>query len=299
MWPQLFCSYHFACVLYKWRLSGANPAIHGSLTCFHEFSTGEKHVFKALAPRLQPAPLMRSSLVLAALLAAAPLHAQSGVQPPQGWSLGLFIGGSAFTDFQRSNVRSVGMTPSGRPYDLEYVRRIGAATSGTVAGTLAFWPSRNWGGRARGAYAPSHFETEIPQADAEAMEGPAGAPEATPLAALTISSLEGQLLFRMPTIHNRIMPYGIVGGGVIRYMPGGGGVIPDEAELDFEAGARTRPDATVGLGAMLGLQKKGWGLHFELVDQISRSPVTGGDLEGGRLMNSVSFTFGASWTHRL
>jgi hypothetical protein len=241
-------------------------------------------------------PGMKRKLAVLALLAGAPLHAQTGIQPPVGWSVGAFVGGAAFTDFARSNVRSVGITASGRAFDLEYPQRLGPKTTGTLGGTLSYWPSRNWGLRFRGAYAPSRFETDIPQADAELMEAPSNS-ESGELAELAISSYEGQLLFRMPTIHGRIMPYGVVGGGVIRYVPGGRGTVPAEAEADFDAGMRNRPTATVGLGAMLGLQKKGWGLHFELIDQISRSPVTNGN-DGTRLMNSVAFTVGASWTHR-
>jgi hypothetical protein len=240
---------------------------------------------------------MTRKLLVAALLSATPLYAQTGVQPPKGWSLGIFVGGAAYTDFQRADVRSVGITSAGIPFDVQYPQRLGAETTGTLAATLAFWPTRNWGLRFRGAYAPTRFETEIPQSDAELM----GAPglESRQLANLQITSYEGQLLFRMPTIHNRIMPYGIVGGGVIRYVPGGQGAIPPEAEDDFDRGGRRQPEVTVGLGAMLGLQKHGWGLHFELIDQISRSPVTGGsDTDEIRLMNSVAFMVGASWTHR-
>jgi hypothetical protein len=240
---------------------------------------------------------MRLALVLAVLLAAAPAAAQNGVQPPTGWSLGIFVGGAAFTDFQRADVRSIGVTASGAPFDVQYPQRLGAETTGTLAGTLAFWPTRNWGLRFRGAYAPTRFETEIPQSDAELMGAPGT--ETRQLAALQISSYEGQLLFRMPTIHNRIMPYAILGSGVIRYVPAGQGAIPPEAEGDFDRGGRRQAEVTLGLGAMLGLQKHGWGLHFELIDQISRSPVTGGsNIDEVRLMNSVAFMVGASWTHR-
>src|SRR5688572_16129610 len=75
-----------------------------------------KHVFKVLASALQSRPTMNLKLLLMVLVAAAPAAAQTGVQPPKGWSLGIFVGGAAFTDFQREDVRSVGVTASGRPF---------------------------------------------------------------------------------------------------------------------------------------------------------------------------------------
>src|SRR6187549_291801 len=115
------------------------PAVHMFPKVFHR----GKHVFKSVASGLQSLRTMKPTLLLAALLVAAPAYAQSGVQPPKGWSLGIFVGGAAFTDFQREDVRSVGITASGRPFDLQYPQRLGAGTTGTLAATLAFWPTRN------------------------------------------------------------------------------------------------------------------------------------------------------------
>lgn len=195
------------------------------------------------------------------------LHAQTGVRPPQGWSLSGFAGGAAFTDFQRAAER-----------------RIGAETSGSFAANLAFWPTRHWGIRARIGYAPSRFETIDPQADRDT----------TPrLASLSITSYEGQLIFRLPTIHGRVMPYGIAGGGIVRYQLGEDAPLPEEAVNGFSTGQQ--PAVSVGLGAALPLRPSGWSLNFELTDQISRTPMPTTTSDRIKTTSTVTFMVGASW----
>lgn len=240
---------------------------------------------------------MKLGLALLLLSIAAPLAAQTGVRPPQGWSLGVFGGGAAFTDFQRVNVHGIRLSGAGELEERQIARYIGAETSGAIAATLAFWPSKNWGVRARGLYAPTRFETVFRKSDAAFMNAPQTSEETGELAALAISSLDGQILFRLPTIRGRIMPYGIVGGGAVRYAHRGGNEpVPDEAADDFGAGrSQTRLAGSFGLGAMIGLRPERWGLHFELTDQISRTPVEGTSNDRIRSTSSVTFMVGASW----
>ena len=248
-----------------------------------------------VALQLQIGPAMKLSVVLAAFLIAPSLHAQTGVRPPQGWSLGIYVGGAAFTEFQRSNVRAIGVSVEGEPIERELPQSVGAQTSGVLAATLAYWPTQNWGFRARAAYAPSRFETVIPQSDAEFLNMNRPAATGSEFRSLAITSYEGQVLFRLPTIRHRIMPYGIFGGGVVGYaLRSGAEPIPAEAASDFESGRQTRPAVTFGLGGMLGL-RPGWGLHFELMDQISRTPVRGSQEDSRETTSSLTFTVGASW----
>lgn len=206
-------------------------------------------------------------IALLIALFATPLHAQTGVRPPQGWSLAAFAGGAAFTDFHRNADR-----------------RIGAETSGSFAGHLAFWPTGHWGVRARIGYAPSRFEVIAEQ---EARD------TAPPLASLSIMSYEGQILFRLPTLHGRVMPYGIAGGGVLRYQLGSDAPLPEEAETAFEADRYMT--VTLGAGAALALRPTGWSLGFELTDQVSRTPIPGTGSDRIKTTSSVAFMVGASW----
>ena len=252
-------------------------------------------MINVVALHLRNVPAMKLSMILAVLVIAPALHAQTGVRPPQGWSLGVYLGGAAFTDFQRSNIRAVGVSVDGEPIERELLQSVGAQTSSVVAATIAYWPTQNWGFRARAAYAPTRFETVIPQADAEFLNMPRPAATGSEFRSLAITSYEGQVLFRLPTIRHRIMPYGIFGGGVVRYtLRSGDEPIPQEAESDFESGRQTRPAVTLGLGVMHGL-RPGWGLHFELIDQISQTPVRGTQEDSLETTSSLTFTVGASW----
>lgn len=260
-------------------------------------SHNRKRVFKSGGAPFANGPRMTRLLLLSVLIAASPLQAQSGVRPPNGWSLGVFAGGAAFTDFQRSTVQTATLSKSGQAMAREFPRSVGAETSGALAGTLAYWPGNNWGFRLRGSYMPTRFETIIPQSEAEFLNQPRSSADGEAFRAINITAYDGQVLFRLPTIRHRVMPYGIVGGGVVRYsLRSGSEPVPDEARTDFEAGAPTRPAVTVGLGAMLGLQRPGWGLHFELMDQMARTPVRGTSDDSVNMTSSLTFMVGASWT---
>ncbi|HEX6559961.1 MAG TPA: hypothetical protein VF021_10875 [Longimicrobiales bacterium] len=229
---------------------------------------------------------MKYAAILLVGLWAAPAIAQNGVRSPQGFSIGVAAGGSAFSDFQRSNFQAQRLSASGVEQQ-EFSRRVGAHTSGSVAGYLAFWPAQNWGLRLYGAYTPSRFEEIISRSAAEFTN----APSADTMAALAVENYQAQALFRLPTIKGRVMPYGIVGGGVMRYTAKNNGVVPAEAATAFSSGRQTKTAASIGAGAMLQMRRRGWGLNFELIDNISRTPMASGPV---RNPSSVSFTVGLS-----
>jgi hypothetical protein len=104
---------------------------------------------------------------------------------------------------------------------------------------------------------------------------PRSSEDSARLAPLSISMYQAQLLFRLPTIRSRVMPYGIVGAGRTHYAVGHGDPVPEEAVDDFGSGSRNRMAATLGLGAMINMRREGWGLNFELTNQISQTPIKG------------------------
>ena len=248
---------------------------------------------------------------LASPLAAAEAVAQTGIRAPQGWSLGIFGGAAAFSDMQRGSVRVE---------DRELARRVGAETSTTLGGFLAFWPSQNWGLRAHGTWSPSRFETVMHEGEAEDAGIISTSAEGERLAGLSIMSADLHFMFRLPTIKNRVMPYGILGAGAARYsVQTGDEPVPDEAQGDFEGGVKVRPAATLGLGAMLPMRNRSFRLHFELMNQVAATPLEGGSRQsilredgtivldprdepaGERrvsVMNNVRFVVGASWAPR-
>ena len=251
------------------------------------------------------------AVLLTLAIAAADAAAQTGIRAPQGWSLGIFGGAAAFSDMQRGSIRVD---------DRELARRVGAETSTTLGAYLAFWPSQNWGLRAHGTYAPSRFETIMHEGDAEVAGVPLTSAEGHRLAGLSIMSADLQFLFRLPTIKNRVMPYGILGAGVARYsVQSGEEPVPDEAAGEFEGGDKIRPAAVLGLGAMLPMRNRSFRLHFELTNQLAATPLEGGEghsvlTEDGTIvfdprdtpagerrvsvMNNVRFVVGVSFAPR-
>jgi hypothetical protein len=218
-----------------------------------------------------------------ALALASNANAQTGIRPPQGWSLGVAGGAAAFSDMQRGTMRVIRPSGSGME-QREFTRRVGAETSTTLAAYISFWPSRNWGLRAHASWAPSRFETIMKEADAEFAGVPTTSAESQSLAGLSIISTDLQALFRLPTIKNRVMLYGILGGGLARYsVQPGDEPVPPEAEGDFEGGVKVRPAGVIGLGAMLPLRNRAFRMHFELTNHISATPLEGG--EGETIVN--------------
>jgi hypothetical protein len=204
-------------------------------------------------------------------------QAQTGIRPPQGWSLGFMGGAAAFTDMQRGSIQVTRPTSVGIE-QRELARRVSAETSTTLAAYLSYWPSRNWGLRVHATYSPTRFETLMKESEAEYAGLPQSSEEAGRLAGLSIVTTDLQGMFRLPTIKNRVMLYGILGGGVARYrVQNDDGAIPEEAEGEFDEGAKIRPSAVFGLGSMLPFRNRAFRLHFELTNHVAGTPLKGGD----------------------
>lgn len=220
---------------------------------------------------------MKKTLLVAALclLSVADASAQTGIRPPQGWSLGVLGGAAAFSDMQRGSIRVVRPVGSGIE-ERKLARRVGAETASSLAGYFAYWPGRNWGLRLHASYAPSRFETVMNESDAE-YAGMSETNGGQRLAGLSIISTDLQALFRLPTVKDRVMLYGILGGGLARYAVTAGEPVPAEAEGDFEGGVKVRPAGVIGLGAMLPLRHRAFRMHFELTNHVSGTPLTGGE----------------------
>ncbi len=225
-------------------------------------------------------------------------------------------GAAAFSDMQRGSIRVLRPTATGSE-SRELARRIGAETSTVLAGYVAFWPSRNWGLRLHATYAPTRFETVMRESEAEYSGLPATFQEQG-LAGLDIVTADVQAMFRLPTIKNRVLPYGILGGGIARYeVRGEDAPVPAEAAGEFDGGVKVRPAAVLGLGAMLPFRNPAFRLHFELTNHVAGTPIKGGaeqfvQADGGTIeidpqdepagdrrvsvVNGVRFMVGLSWS---
>jgi hypothetical protein len=225
-------------------------------------------------------PVMKKATVLIVALAlTTPVSAaaQTGIRPPRGFSLGFMGGAAAFSDLQRGSVRVFRPTSVGME-ERELARRLSAETSTTLGGYLAYWPSRHWGLRLNGTFSPTRFETLMKESEAEYAGMPQSSEEGARLAGLSIITADIQGMFRLPTIKNRVLLYGIVGGGVARYqVEGAEGTLPEEVQGEFEDGRKIRPAGVFGIGSMLPMRNRALRLHFELTNHLGATPVHGGD----------------------
>lgn len=240
------------------------------------------------------------------LAAAAALPAPAAAQRftaerlfvPGTVSLSAQLGGVAFTDFRRTEAR---LEPAVAGAQME--RRISAQTSLSFGAGAGVWLGRAWGVRVEGTYAPTRFDVQV------ADESGAGRTRQLEGGGLHIWTAEAHLLFRLPFRLDRLVPYGVLGGGAAIYDPRGDTeAIPYEAREDFARGARTRGAGVVGLGAVLPLERYGLLLRFELSDLVTRTPVGSGEPgtfraedgqatvaesdRGGSVTSHVRFTIG-------
>lgn len=233
------------------------------------------------------------------LWAATPAVAQTGIRPPRGLNVGVMGGGAAYSDLQRSGVRLERLTADGLE-ERSFPRRISVETSTAAGGWLSYWPTRSFGLRLQGTWSPSRFQVLATPSEGTFIgaESETGEPD---LAGVEVITGDLQLLFRLPTLRNRVLPYGILGGGVTRYRTRGGEeLLPSEAEEFFEDGSSVQPGGVFGLGAMLPLRNRAFRLHFELTDHVARTPIKSGGFVPGesrvRLTNSVQCMVGLSYS---
>ena len=202
--------------------------------------------------------------------AATPAAAQQKRDTQMGGvTLTGLVGGAANTDLQRVAVRdATGPAP---------VRRVTADTSPVVAGAVGYWPSRHWGIRVHGSFAPTQLEVRN-----QAGNGLRDAPFAQ--SAAWLWTTDAAFMIRAPvTPGGRIVPYLLFGGGVI-------GLRADRAEPITEATGENleshsiEPTGLLGLGAHVPLRRRSLALTFELTDHVFttpiRDPVIGTDAAG-------------------
>lgn len=215
----------------------------------------------------------RTTAVLLATLAIAAADASAQVSAEPWFRGGTFMitleaGGAAFSDFDRSQIRPV----SGAGSD-DFRRSVSARTSGSVGAWASYWIGHGWGIRAGASYVPSSFDVRTEEATPPEMDGGDGAEPR--YSSLDIWLVNAAVVFRFPHSFGRVVPYGIVGGGLIRYRASGDASLPPEASENFRDGHRQLPAALVGLGATIPLQRRNLLLSFELTDHISRAPLSG------------------------
>jgi hypothetical protein len=227
----------------------------------------------------EPSELLRRCLLLCVALALVVPPASASAQAPsaaQWFQRGSVLvtaqaGGAAFTDFQRATVRtsSADMEPA------EFQRRIGARTAASLGGWVALWLSDVWAIRAGASYAASSFAVRNEPSAQRVLDERAagGVSETVDYAGLGVLHADATVMFRFPVTFGRVVPYGLAGGGIVRYGRSGAGELPPEARARFTRGSWSGAAGVVGIGSAIALQKRSLMLVFELTDHISRTPL--------------------------
>lgn len=211
------------------------------------------------------------------VLASGPVSAQSAVSAEPWFEAGtvmttLEIGGVAFSDFARSRARPVsGTVPLG-----DFTRRISARTAASVGGWVGWWFRRGVGVRAGASYAPSSFTVwndENAQRALDEMGNDAPPPE---YASMRVLMANASMMFRFPHSFGRVVPYGIIGGGVVRYAASDTAAMPPEARRRFAGGEWVTGALMFGVGATIPLQRRNLLMSFELTNHMARTPLADG-----------------------
>jgi hypothetical protein len=219
---------------------------------------------------------------IAAVLFAPPLLASSATAQQRnpltrmgGLVISVFAGGAAYTDLQRSAARVELTSTSVQPQTAEFTRRLSPETSPALAVAAGYWFTPHWGIRAHVGLAPSRFDVMVSEREAALLPQDSLLLGPSYFAPVTIWTGDVQMLVRAPfTPRGRVAPYGILGGGVIRYVAGNSAPLPPEAEPAFAADrSRTKASIVLGAGAMVPLQRHSLALSFELTDHLARTPV--------------------------
>jgi hypothetical protein len=184
------------------------------------------------------------------------------------WMLRADVGGAAFTDFQRGTATAAETDP-----DLgTFQRRVSARTTATTGGSISYWILDGWGVRAGMSYSPSGFavwnEARAQRLLDERMQG-----ERPAYAGLSVWYADAAVLFRLPFTFQRVVPYGLAGGGLVEYRPARDEELPPEARDRFAHGRWRAPAALFGIGAVAALQYHNLMLNAELSNHLVRTPL--------------------------
>ena len=237
----------------------------------------------------------RSALIAILGLAACAPHLSAQSTAPVSadpwfragtWMITLEIGGAAFSDFDRTKAAPA----DGGVGQADFSRRVSARTAASVGGWGSYWLSDRWGLRTGLSYVPSSFTVWSDEAEAQPVApGDGTAFDEHSYASLDIWMAHAVLLFRFPHSFGRVAPYGLAGGGVVRYRARGDAELPPEARAHFADGGRQRVAGVFGVGAVIPLQRRNLLMSFELTNHVSRTPLDGQNTAelfdlGGRLM---------------
>jgi hypothetical protein len=182
---------------------------------------------------------------------------------PGAVAISLYAGGAAFTDFQRGTA-SVEGGPS-------FSRRLAGNTAVGVAAEVSAWITRRVGVRLHGAWLPSRFEVRYDPVGTEYLRA-LGA-ESSQGVPLHLWTLDAAALVRPSFTLGRVVPYGILGGGLASYRASREGELPPEARVAFQDRSRTSWTAVFGLGAVVPLEREGLLLSFLLTDHVTPTPL--------------------------
>jgi hypothetical protein len=202
---------------------------------------------------------------------ATPAVAQVSAEPWfRGGTLMFTIegGGAAFTDFHRTQARPVAEHAG----LVDFRSRVSARTSGSVGAWATYWVRDGLGLRAGTAWVPSGFTVWNEESAERAVQPDADA-EPERYASLDIWMANAALVIRVPHSFGRVSPYGILGGGMVRYSTGDQEALPPEARPRFEDGQWQTVAAFFGVGAAIPLQRGNLLLTFELTNHLTRAPL--------------------------
>ena len=215
---------------------------------------------------------MKSFALLLASLAVAGSPGRAASQKPTAEhffrpgsvALSIYGGGGAFSKVHRIQ----GAEGSEDPADVV------VQTSGAFAGEAVWWLTGNLGLRLHGSFLPSRFDVRSERDES----GLAGAGTAARVAwrGVHVWIADAAVLVRPPVTLGRMMPYAVVGGGIVSYRPRGEDALPPELGEAFSGGARNAGAAVLGLGAVLPLQRERLLLSFALTNHITRPLVAAG-----------------------
>jgi hypothetical protein len=236
--------------------------------------------------------MIKSGFALAVVCATAlvwPVSAQEKL-PTQmgGLVLSAWGGGAAFSDLQRFAAEARWQMPGGEFREQGFARRLTAETSPSFGVGVAYWFSQRWGVRVQAGMSPSRLEITVPEDEVARIPADSSLKSAEKLRSLQVSSLDAQVLYRLPfTPGGLVAPYALAGVGALRWAASGNEPMPPEALQAFaENGSRTRTAAVLGLGVLIPMQRHNYALSFELTDHLALTPFTRGtsaELQEGKV----------------
>lgn len=208
---------------------------------------------------------MNKGIAITAIMMAAGLGVDSAAAQRtldtqmRGVTITGLIGGAAYTDFQRVAEPTATAGP---------LRRITAETSPVLGVAIGVWPSRHWGLRFHASFAPTRLELRD---GGETIEEQETVESRFPGSSVDVWTADLAFMVRAPvTPGGRVVPYFLLGGGILGFSAERGGAIGPARVLEKDP---VRPAAMVGLGALVALQRDQLALTFELTDHIFSTPI--------------------------